>query len=609
MLKEKNIKFTVCLNMIVKNERNVIKRCLESVKHIIDYWVIVDTGSTDGTQEIIRDFMKDVPGELHERPWKNFGYNRSEALTLAREKADYCFMIDADEIVSFDENFTWEFLGADSFLIRFDDNGLSYQRCQLVNNRLQWHYVGVLHEYVYCEKAEESSTYPGIKIIRYLDGSRSSDPQKFKKDVLVLEQGLLEEPNNERYVFYLAQSYKDAGDIDQAIKNYERRVGMGGWNQEVWFSLYQVAQLKEKKGEEWPEVMQAYLKAYQFYPARVGPLFRIMCHYMYHSQDYHLAYIFAQQAIKIKQPDDILFVEEALYEWNVPLEFAVCSYWVGNHEEAIKWNNKLLNERNTPPNLVPQIISNRKFSLDKVYPKHDPPLNIIRPIKVVILFHNPGNYLDNCIERLLEQSYPKAQFLFVDNGSTDGSASKIPIEDERIDLISVKKQIPEYQLFQEYISDKLNDDDLVLIQSGQDWFSSGEVLNEINQSFNERDCQILYSQFRQTNGQLGNAIPFHSADSIPDGLKNLEIPLLCVKAGLIKKWLHEESPEINQKNETLKIERALFRYAGFSRIQFDDNVWIVHSNTNSSVPGNQKEKMITNNVEQILSSASLKNIS
>src|ERR1700732_422892 len=69
---ESKKKKTVCLNMIVKDETRVIRRCLESVKPVIDYWVIVDTGSTDGTQAMIKDFMKDVPGELQERPWVDF---------------------------------------------------------------------------------------------------------------------------------------------------------------------------------------------------------------------------------------------------------------------------------------------------------------------------------------------------------------------------------------------------------------------------------------------------------------------------------------------------------------------------------------------------------
>src|SRR3972149_9108675 len=80
---------TICLNMIVKDEALVIERCLGSVKHLIDYWVIVDTGSKDGTQEIIKNYLKDIPGELYESPWVDFAHNRNEALDFANNKGDY----------------------------------------------------------------------------------------------------------------------------------------------------------------------------------------------------------------------------------------------------------------------------------------------------------------------------------------------------------------------------------------------------------------------------------------------------------------------------------------------------------------------------------------
>ena len=79
----------ICLTMIVKNEAHIIRRCLESVRDFIDYWVIVDTGSTDGTQQLIRQLMGDIPGELHARPWKNFGHNRSESLGLTTSGRRY----------------------------------------------------------------------------------------------------------------------------------------------------------------------------------------------------------------------------------------------------------------------------------------------------------------------------------------------------------------------------------------------------------------------------------------------------------------------------------------------------------------------------------------
>ena len=78
----KHKRLTLC--MIVKNEAHVIERCLASVLPVIDYWVIVDTGSTDGTQQKIQDFFdrNGIDGEMHNRPWIDFGHNRSEALEL-----------------------------------------------------------------------------------------------------------------------------------------------------------------------------------------------------------------------------------------------------------------------------------------------------------------------------------------------------------------------------------------------------------------------------------------------------------------------------------------------------------------------------------------------
>src|SRR5262249_23581331 len=96
---------SICLNMIVRNEAPVIRRCLASVRPLIDHWVIVDTGSTDGTQDIIREYLRDLPGELHERPWQNFPHNRNEALALARGRADYTFFIDADELLEIAPDF------------------------------------------------------------------------------------------------------------------------------------------------------------------------------------------------------------------------------------------------------------------------------------------------------------------------------------------------------------------------------------------------------------------------------------------------------------------------------------------------------------------------
>jgi len=254
---------TICLNMIVRDEAPVIRRCLESVRPLIDCWVIVDTGSTDGTQEIVRDCLSDLPGELYERPWKDFAQNRSEALALARGRGDYVFFIDADEVLEIAPDFTLPPLAADSYDLRILFAGSSYMRKQLVRNALPWRYEGVVHEYVTCEQARSEAFLPGLQTVPHNDGARARTPGTYFRDALLLEQALVADPSNTRHAFYLAQCYRDAGEPELALENYRRRAEMGGWADEVWCSLYQIAQLKERLEHPWPEVEEAYMAAWR----------------------------------------------------------------------------------------------------------------------------------------------------------------------------------------------------------------------------------------------------------------------------------------------------------------------------------------------------------
>ena len=141
---------TICLNLIVKNESHVIHELFESVAQYIDYWVVVDTGSTDGTQDLIRREMDrlGIPGELHERPWRDFGHNRSEAIQLAQGHCDYIWVMDADDMLVGRPEF--RNLTADTYLMLIDD-GVLYWRRQLFRDGVPWRYQGVLHELAVCD--------------------------------------------------------------------------------------------------------------------------------------------------------------------------------------------------------------------------------------------------------------------------------------------------------------------------------------------------------------------------------------------------------------------------------------------------------------------------
>ena len=354
---------TICLSMIVKNEAHVIRRCLESVLPVIDHWIICDTGSTDGTQELIREIMKDIPGELHEKPWKNFGHNRQEALSLSSGKADYVLIIDADEWLEFTDGFDFSGLSHEAYHISKQQPGQQYAVCNIVKNDIGWHWVGVLHEYLENSQQMRFGTIEpeeALIMVRQ-EGARSLDPDTYRKDAKLLTQALKEEPGNTRYQFYLAQSWRDANEPGFAIKNYQKRIALGGWSEEVFYSHYQIALQKQKRGDAWYECLMQFLKAYEHTPVRAEPLYMIGMHYA-ETHQWELSWLYLNRAAHMSIPQDcILFIDHSIYQYRAKLEAAVAAFYLGYHAEAIELNSKVISCEHTPDNLVE--LSNRNMQL------------------------------------------------------------------------------------------------------------------------------------------------------------------------------------------------------------------------------------------------------
>ena len=368
-MSQRNDKKTICLNMIVKNESAIIRDTLENIiTHVpLDYYVISDTGSDDNTADIIKQFFdeKGIPGEIHHDEWVNFAHNRNCALQHAQGKTDYVLIFDADD--RFEGNFVLpEELTSDRYYLRMANSVTGanvYFRTLMFRNDGSFYWRGVLHEFVEQRKKTvvEQKIFGDYYVISGRFGARSNNPQKYFQDAQVLEKAFYspeDEDLKDRYAFYTAQSYRDADMPEKAIEWYSKRANLGGWYEEVYYSLLQIALLKIELNAPLNEVQNLLLSAYEYRPQRAESLYHLARQLRLHDK-IKLAYIYANAAVSIPLTKDILFVNHSVYEWKAKEELAISANSVGNYQLCHDLCVELLFNPTVPE-------SNRKLLLDNL---------------------------------------------------------------------------------------------------------------------------------------------------------------------------------------------------------------------------------------------------
>ena len=338
--------------MIVKNEAHLI---VDTFKHLakyikFDYWVINDNGSTDGTQDLIKNYFKEqgIPGEIDDTPWRDFGYNRTVAFKAAFEKTDYVFVWDADDEIYGDFVMPTD-LTADSYKFVFgNENGLRYSRCQLFNNRKRWHYVGVLHEYPACleDSGPTFDVTGNYYFISGRRGDRSKDPNKYLKDALILEKAFHEcyekkDPIYNRYCFYTAQSYNSCNMHEKAIEYYKKVLTIDNWIQEKYVSCLEIYDQYEllKRGEEGLFYL---VESFKYDRHRIECIYRLVKYYCIHGlrEVAYAYYTLIQDYYENKYiHDDIsnfLFAKKEEYDFFLPYYMVIVCDIAKRNDTCIK---------------------------------------------------------------------------------------------------------------------------------------------------------------------------------------------------------------------------------------------------------------------------------
>ena len=342
---------TFCLASVCKNEESCIQRLLESCCEFIDYWVIVDTGSTDRTCEIIEEFFKEkgIPGELHHDEWVSMGHNKTRMMAYAKGKSDYLIHIDADDYMVGELNpndFTPEH---HVFLMRASRGDSTYKAFVVFDNSVTWKFFGVAHTIIKCIETPNFKTADlydrSYYVVSVMDGgARSFDPDKYYKDALKLQKqffdSLLDDSDEllNRSIFYTAQSYLDSGRAEEALKWYRLYTKVtDGWIEEYFESEMRIGRCMMILGWDLEKIIEQMERAIQMFPDRSEPLYYLGQH-CNNVQRHDLGYKYLKEA-RSKSFSDIknkyfLFFQPNMYGIHLNDELSISCYWTGRYHEG-----------------------------------------------------------------------------------------------------------------------------------------------------------------------------------------------------------------------------------------------------------------------------------
>lgn len=511
---------TLCLNMIVKNESRIIKRLLDSVVSIIDSYCICDTGSTDNTIELIEDYFRNAgkPGKIIQEPFKNFCHNRNVALQACIGLSDYILFLDADMVLEIN-NFDKNILNASkSFYILQGNDSFYYQNLRIVQNNGLYKYLGVTHEYINTPSDNTIATLnkKDIFIKDIGDGGCKSD--KFERDIGLLLDGIKEEPNNVRYYFYLANSYHDCGRFGEAINVYKKRIELGGWKEETWYSYYRIG-LCFKNMNKFEDALYYWLEGYEYYPERLEGLYEIIKHYRIRSK-HNLSMKFYNLAKEIldrnENRDSYLFLHNDVYTYKIYYEYTIFAAYnsiknidneiievFNNCENGPEINNMLSNMKYYKQVLQKESLYNADKCIDLIIngesipftsssscliknPNDNGYFNNIRYVNYYI--EGNGSY-KNCEKHIITVN----KFVELDNNFNVikeewmelvfDNRLYIGVEDIKIYYDHYKKQLL-------YIGTGYHSNNKIGIVSGEYNIHDKKLeINELNQTFNNSSCE------------------------------------------------------------------------------------------------------------------------
>lgn len=342
---------------MLKNEEKRLGITLNSLIGIVDSLVVYDTGSTDSTLDILKEFSikHNIPLHLKQGVFEDFSTSRNVSLDFADEISqsfgvDFILLMDCnDELRGGNEliQFCKEQLKTKetAWLVNqewFSGTNTKYYNLRLIKPNHMWRYRGVIHEYL--QKRNEKDLYITHKvplpISLFQDRTQDDDKsgKRFERDLELLLKEYEKNPKDDRTVFYLAQTYECLGLPAEAYKYYKLRTGLTGFYEEIFHCYLRMGNIARDhntvnelhpenrivRAEDnehvlllrsftWEMALGNYMKAFQHIP-RAEPMIAIAEYYR--DKNNLLSFHFANIACELDFPTDaILFVNNHIYNY------------------------------------------------------------------------------------------------------------------------------------------------------------------------------------------------------------------------------------------------------------------------------------------------------
>lgn len=339
---------TFGLLLMMRDESANLRRCIGSLRDHIDMWCVVDTGSADNSIEIVRELLKDIPGELYERPWVDFDHNRTEALNLAKGLGiSYAAFPDCDDSMFVEGKLPldlWEKAKADAVQVKVSHGSLVHYRPHVFRLASDWEFRGKLHEFATLTKGRGTGRQIQTQQITFIartEGVRSKDPRKYQNDAARLQRELDEGKDDDlrtRNQFYLAQSHLHYGNKPDAKINYQKRLDMtGGYEEERFICCQELVSLCDDD----PELQTQYaLKSLELHPKRLEAVYFYLKKRRERGEtgdvrSYAIASLANLFVENREPPNGGLFVLPYIYNFAFDVEFSHAARMCGQHEDAV----------------------------------------------------------------------------------------------------------------------------------------------------------------------------------------------------------------------------------------------------------------------------------